>query len=145
MIVLDTTVLVYAVGSEHDYRDPCRLLLEAVTAGELPATTTAEVVQEFAHVRARRRGRDDAADHALDVVGLLSPLLPVDERAVREGIALWRRSELLGAFDSVLAAAAISQGADALVSADRAFAEVRDVRHVMPTAQGVEGLLRHPG
>jgi len=27
VIVLDTTVLVYAVGSEHPYRDPCRQLL----------------------------------------------------------------------------------------------------------------------
>src|SRR5580765_112220 len=29
VIVLDTTVLVYAVGAEHRYREPCRRLLEA--------------------------------------------------------------------------------------------------------------------
>lgn len=145
MIVLDTTVLVYAVGSEHEYREPCRSLLAAVAAGALTATTTAEVVQEFAHVRGRRRGRDDAAAHAPDVVGLLAPLLAVDERVLREGLALWRVGERLGAFDAVLAAAAIVQGADALVSADRAFAEVRGLAHVLPTAQGVLELLGQPG
>ena len=33
MIVLDTTVLVYATGAEHPLRSPCRALIEAVTAG----------------------------------------------------------------------------------------------------------------
>lgn len=141
MIVLDTTVLVYAVGSEHTYREPCRTLLEAVIAGEIQATTTAEVVQEFAHVRARRRDRNDAAEHALDVLRLLSPLLPVDERAVRDGLAMWLRSPALGAFDCVLAAAAIVSGAEALVSADKAFADLHEVAHVYPSMRGVTGLL----
>jgi predicted nucleic acid-binding protein len=54
VIVLDTTVLVCAKGSEHAYRDPCRELIAAVADGRLQASTTAEVIQEFAHVRARR-------------------------------------------------------------------------------------------
>lgn len=141
MIVLDTTVLVYAVGSEHVYREPCRTLLEAVAASEIRATTTAHVVQEFAHVRARRRDRSDAAEHALDVLRLLSPLLPVGEQNVRDGLAMWLKSPALGAFDCVLAAAAIASGAEALVSADRAFAQLHEVVHVLPSTQGVAGLL----
>ncbi len=144
MIVLDTTVLVYAVGAEHAYRDPCRTLLEAVTAGEIEATTTAEVVQQFAHVRARRRDRKDVAEHALDVVRLLSPLLPVGEQDVRDGLAIWLRSASLGAFDSVLAATAIAHNVEALVSADRYFAGIRDLVHVLPSAKGVAGLLTPP-
>lgn len=62
MIVLDTTVLIYAVGTEHRFRDPCRELIEAIRTGKVAATTTVEVIREFAHVRARRRGRSDAAE-----------------------------------------------------------------------------------
>lgn len=141
MIVLDTTVLAYAVGTEHEYRDPCRTLLEAVSTGSVEATTTAEVVQEFAHVRARRRDRDDATDHALDALRLLSPLLAITEQVLRDGLALWRRSTSLGSFDSVLAAAAVAHGAGSLVSADRAFEHVRGLRHVLPTPAGVQDLL----
>ena len=59
MILLDTSVLVYAVGAEHPLREPCRAVIAAVGDGTIAATTTVEVLQEFAHVPARRRGRDD--------------------------------------------------------------------------------------
>jgi len=61
MIVLDTTVFVYAKGADHPLRDPCRELIAAIADERIEATTTAEVIGEFVHVRARRRGRGDAA------------------------------------------------------------------------------------
>ncbi len=48
MIVLDTTVLVYAKGDRHRFRDPCRELVAAAGEGRIEATTTAEVIQKFA-------------------------------------------------------------------------------------------------
>jgi predicted nucleic acid-binding protein len=54
MIVLDTTVLVYAVGADHSLRRPCRDLVEAIAERRIEATTTVEVIQEFVHVRGRR-------------------------------------------------------------------------------------------
>jgi predicted nucleic acid-binding protein len=47
----------------------------------------------------------------------------------------------LGPFDAVLAAAAESAGAVALVSADPGFAELGTLRHVVPDASGVKSLL----
>ena len=44
MIVLDTTVLVYATGAEHPLRAPCRRVVTAVGDGRLAATTTAEAI-----------------------------------------------------------------------------------------------------
>ena len=141
MIVLDTTVLVYATGGEHRFREPCRRLVQAISRGELEATTTAEVVQEFVHVRARRHGREDAAALGADYAELLSPLLPVTAGHLREGLRLYRDSDRLGAFDAVLAAAAIAAEAGALVSADAAFADVDALAHVEPDEAGVQRLL----
>ncbi len=142
MILLDTTVLVYAVGSEHELRDPCRRLVAAIAAHEIEATTTVEVIQEFAHVRARRRGRTDAAALAADFLDLLGPLVDVGGGAVRAGLQLFSEHERLGAFDAVLAAVAGSSATlDALVSADRGFADVPGVRHVFPDAGSIDALL----
>jgi predicted nucleic acid-binding protein len=141
VIVLDTTVLVYAVGSEHPLREPCRELVRAVAAREIEASTTVEVIQEFAHVRARRRGNADAAEIAGDYLELLSPLIDVSASALRSGLRLFAESSELGAFDAVLAAAASSAVVTALVSADRAFAGVSGLRHVIPDADGVAALL----
>lgn len=141
MIVLDTTVLVYAVGTEHTFREPCRTLVRAIQDGQVTATTTVEAIQEFAHVRARRRGRGDAVDLANDYLELLSPLLVVAESNLRDGLRLFAASDSLGSFDAVLAAAARAAGADALVSADEAFASVKTITHIRPDEYGVRQLL----
>jgi predicted nucleic acid-binding protein len=140
MIVLDATVLVYAVGADHPLRDPCRDLIGAIATGRISATTTVEVPQEFTHVRARRRDRDDATSLTRDYLDLLAPLLVVGEDDLQDELRLYARSERLGAFDAVLAAAASRADADALVSADVAFAEA-DLTHVVPDAVGVGSLL----
>jgi uncharacterized protein len=141
VIVLDTTVLVYAVGDLHEFREPCQNLVVAIERGDVAATTTVEVIQEFAHVRARRRSRDDAARTAEAYISLLSPLLIVEESDLRSGLALFQRHPEMGAFDAVLASAALSTEAGALVSADPGFAVVKDLRHVIPNASGIETLL----
>jgi predicted nucleic acid-binding protein len=142
VIVVDTTVLVYAVGDRHQFREPCRRLVEAVHDGGLEATTTVEVIQEFAHVRARRRGRQDAVELARAYAELLSPLLIVEERDLIEGMRLFERHSQLGSFDAVLAAAALGIGATALVSADAAYGAVTRLNHVVPDEPGVAELAR---
>ena len=141
MIVLDTTVLVYAVGDVHEFRGPCRQVLEAVQAGRLEASTTVEVIQEFAHVRARRRDRADAAELARAYLELLSPLIVAEERDLVEGLSLFQRHPQLGCFDAVLAAVARSLSARAIASADAAYGRVPRLAHVVPDATGVAGLL----
>jgi predicted nucleic acid-binding protein len=142
VIVLDTTVLVYATGAEHPHRGPARALLQAVAGGDVGATTTVEVVQEFVHVRGRRRPREEAVELGQAYADLLAPLLPVTADDLRLGLGLYRATPRLGAFDAVLAAAALNAHVDALVSADAAFGLVPDLVHVVPDQHGVEGLVR---
>jgi uncharacterized protein len=78
VIVLDTTVLVYAVGTTHPPRDPCRRLIEAIATGQLDATSTVEIIQEFVHVQAQSREHSDAVELGRDYADLLAPLLTAD-------------------------------------------------------------------
>lgn len=141
MIVLDTTVLVYAKGAEHPLRKPCRELIQAISDGRIEATTAVEAIQEFVHVRARRRERADAAELGRDYSALLSPLLPVSAEHLDRGLTLFEGDASIGAFDAVLAAATIDAGAEALVSADDDFGRLTDLRHVVPDETGVAALL----
>jgi uncharacterized protein len=143
LIVLDTTVLVYAKGQEHTLREPCRALIEAIGAGIIEATTTPEVIQEFVHVRARRGSRRDAAHLGRSFADLLAPLLTVGEDHLGAGLDLFARHSGLRAFDAVLAATAIASNADALVSADATFAHVPSLNHVAPATREFHHLL-HP-
>lgn len=141
MIVLDTTTLVYAVGTDHSLAEPSRRLIEAVGTGRISATTTVEAIQEFAHVRARRRDRRDAARLALSYATLLAPLLVVGESELAQGLELFKGHPRLGAFDAVLSATALSRGADALVSADSAFADVAGLPFVGLPSPELEAVL----
>jgi len=140
MIVLDTTILAYAVGSEHPLREACRGVLTAHGEGRVEATTTIEVIQEFAHVRARRRSRADAAHIARQYLYAFNVLVPTADDLDR-GLSLFEEHSALGAFDAVLAAVALGREAQALVSADRAFASVPGLRWVDPQTPALRELI----
>jgi uncharacterized protein len=118
MILLDTTVLVYAVGTAHALRAPARTLMGAVADGNVRASTTVEVLQEFTHVRARRRDRADAAGLARDFATALTPLTTITADDLLAGLTLFERRHDVGAFDALLLAATQRCGAR-LVTADR--------------------------
>jgi predicted nucleic acid-binding protein len=141
VIVVDTTVLVYAVGEEHPLREPSRKLVEAITGGRVRATTSVEVVQEFAHVRSQRRGRANAVSVARYFADLLSPLMPVIGPDLERGLQLFQRHERLGAFDALLAAATLRAGVDSFVSGDAAFGEISGLPFVALGSPELDALL----
>jgi predicted nucleic acid-binding protein len=141
VIIVDTTVLAYAVGMSHPLKEPSERLLAAVAAGAVQATTTVEVIQEFAHIRSRRFPRRDAVRVARGYAQLLSPLLAADEDVLERGLAIYERNARIGAFDAILAASALVSDAEVLVSADSAFGSVPRLRHVMPGTPEFERLL----
>ena len=97
MIVLDTTVLVSAVGDDHELREPARAIVGAVEKGAVRATTSARAIQELVHIRAGRRGRADAVKLGRAYTTLLSPLLPPSEADLVHGLRLFEHDETLGA------------------------------------------------
>lgn len=144
MIVLDTNVLVYAVGTEHPLRSRCRRLLAAQRTGRIELATTLSVLDEFVHVRSRRRPRTDA----VSLARLFSETLTILDATVEDfdhGLELFQAHRRLGSVDSGLAAVAMGCDAEALVSADRAFTEIRGLRHVDPATPALDALLRDGG
>lgn len=102
-------------------RGPAVELFRHVTANRLRASTTVEVIQEFVHVRSRRRPRREAVRQARRVATGLAPLWLTDPVELDDGLRLYEEVPSLGAFDAVLAGVARARGA-ILVSADRGFA-----------------------
>jgi hypothetical protein len=91
--------------------------------GGIRATTTAEVIQEFAHVRASRRSRVEAAQLARQYITGLGPLIEFEPADLFDGLDLFENSTSLGSFDAVLAAVARRRGW-AIASADVEFGRI---------------------
>jgi predicted nucleic acid-binding protein len=131
LILLDISILVYAVGDGHALCRPCRSLVELVRDGDLRATTTPEVIEEFAQVRTRRSPRPTAAELAKDYTTGLAPLARPDDEDLLEGLELFAEERSLSPFDAVLAAAARRRDWS-LASADRSFAKVPGLKYLDP-------------
>jgi uncharacterized protein len=141
VILVDTSVLVYAVGDDHRLQTPSRRLVELVAEGTIRASTTVEAVQEFVHVRGRRRSRRDAATYGRAYATLFAPLVEPTPVDLVRGLSLFEQHERVGAFDAVLAATAERVSGGVLVSGGRGFPGVDGLRVLDPADDGFEELL----
>ena len=130
MIFVDANVLMYAAGSDHPMRDPSRRILDAVSDRSIDAVTSAEVVQEIVH-RYLAIGRADGglalAERTMD---LFAPVLPITHALMRRVPDLARRYPDLSARDLIHVATCIHEGIGEILSTDRGFDAVREIRRI---------------
>lgn len=130
--LLDTNVFVYAVGDESPYREPCRRIMALLASGELKGEVSADLVQEFMHIRHRRTGdRAAAAAEARDIA-MSVVLRDVTATELMRALTLFERNGRLSARDAVFAAVALNRGVSTVISADRGFDGVGGLRRVDP-------------
>lgn len=141
--LFDTTVFLYAVGTEHPYRDPCRRIVALTSEGLLAGDASVELVHEFAHVRLRRTGAPAAALEDARAVADLCRLHDFERRDLELAMELVVRHGLADVRDGVFAATALNRGIDAIVSVDRDFDAVDGLDRIDPSdAERVERLMR---
>jgi len=131
-VLLDTNVVLYAIGGPHPHAEPCRRLLALAGEGGLALEAPADLVQEVMHHRARRLGdrRQAAADaRAAAALCRLHPVEPDDARVATE---LFASSPTLSARDAVFAAIAARHGLAEIVSADSDFDGLAQLRRIDP-------------
>jgi predicted nucleic acid-binding protein len=138
-LILDTNVLIYAIGAEHPLKKPAQRIVRALEGGAVEATTSVLVLQEFTYVSARRRGEEEAIRFARAYVDLLEPLLAVEQDHLMTALDLVA-SVGLRPSDALIAAASL-QTTQTLVSADRDFSRVPGLNLVYPDDLGVDELL----
>lgn len=101
-------------------------------AGELEATTSAEVVQEIVHRFLAIRRVDEGLLLAQRVMEAFMPVLPVTHSVVARVPGLARRYPNLAARDLVHVATCIEEGIPAIATTDRGFDQVVEVRRIDP-------------
>lgn len=142
-VFLDANVFLYAVGTAQRERDACRGVLELAVGGRLAGETSVEVLQEVAHVRARRLGLVDAVARGRWALALGLSLHAVEARDLARAFDLLEQVTSGHVRDALHAATALNRGITRVLSADRAFEAFPGVRRVDPTdGAAVEALLR---
>ena len=131
-LFIDTAVIMYAAGGEHALRDACIRVMDRVSAGSLPATTSVEVVQEILHRYLSVHRPELASRVARQTLDIFAPVLPVSHALMRRVPDLATRYPTLAARDLVHVATCVHEGINEIVSPDRAFDHVAEVKRLDP-------------
>ena len=138
----DTGVFLYATGTEHAYRAPCREIVRLAADGALFGEASVELVQEYVHVRARRSGEHGNAVRGGRYVSQLCRLHALEPDDMSLGLSLLERSPRLQMRDALHAATALNRDIQLILSPDRAFDQVPGLERVDPL-HALERLLKH--
>jgi hypothetical protein len=131
-LFVDANVFLYAIGADSPHQIPCRAVLQSVGEGKLDGITSSEVLQEILHVRSRRMNVQDAASAVRAAAALVADVLPVTTHDVLEACRLLESHSDLGARDALHAAVMKNSQVHLLVSVDRDFDVVPDLKRIEP-------------
>ena len=134
-VLVDTAVLAYVYGGDHEYREPCREVLVLAMNGQIELHASVEMVQEFLFHRMRKTSRSTAVRQAREVARLCT-LHDFDARVLEETFVMIEAAKGhgpgIGGRDAVHAATAITAGLDLIVSPDRVFDQVASLTRIDP-------------
>ena len=121
MILVDSNVPMYLVGTAHPHKvDAQRLLERAITDGKR-LVTDAEVLQEILH-RYRAINRIDAIQPAVDaLLGVVDEVFPIEERDALTAQDILLGSRMLSSRDALHVAVMRRRGVTEVLSFDRGF------------------------
>lgn len=132
IVFVDTSVLMYAAGGEHPLREPCRTIVAGIGRRSISAVTSIEVVQEILHRYlsiGRAAGGIALAEQTMD---LFAPVLPITHALMRRVPEIAQRYPGLSARDLIHVATCIHEGITEILSTDRGFDSVQEVRRIPP-------------
>ena len=134
MRLLDTNIVVYAVGRPHRYKQPCVRLLQDAADSTSDYGIDTELLQEVLYLYAARGERELGLSTCSDLLVMFPDPLPItrDEIALAHGL-LARHASLLPR-DAIHAAVVQTNHLEGIVSADKVFDEIGDLIRFDPLA-----------
>lgn len=132
-VFIDTAIIMYAAGGEHPLRDPSRRILSRIGEGELDGVISVEVIQEILHRFVTVRRSQIGETQAGEAMDFFAPVLPITHALMRRVPELMRRYPSLDARDLVHLATCIHEGISEIISPDRGFDQVAELRRIDPS------------
>jgi predicted nucleic acid-binding protein len=108
--------------------------MRGIADGEIDAVTSTEVVQEILHRFVSIRRREVGVQIATLTMDAFAPVLPITHALMRRVPDLAGKYPTLATRDLVHVATCIHEGITDLISPDRGFDHVAEVRRIDPAA-----------
>lgn len=133
MKLLDANVIVYSLGKEHPYKEPCVKVMFEVSEHTTDFAIDVEMLQEILHLFQRRGDLATGIKATEHLVNLFPTVIPVTVNEIKIAGSLMPNHPRLSARDAIHAAVVQLHGLEGIVSTDRAFDEVSGLTRYDPT------------
>lgn len=131
MKLIDTSVVICALGRLHPSQEACQAILRQAKDDPLAYNVDTELIQEVLHVYNRRGQRREGLQVAQHLLDAFPHLLPITEAECREAIRLMRRYPLAPR-DAFHAAVVLTHRLEGIVSLDEGFRVVPELTWYQP-------------
>jgi uncharacterized protein len=125
--LIDTNVIVYALGKSHPLKENSRRILADVATGSLEATVDVETLQEILHLYSSRWERKKGFETVDNLLVLIPRPVAIQREDIEEAGKLMAQYSFLGARDAIHAAVLITHGLEGIITADRVFGRIRNL------------------
>ena len=129
---LDANVVMYAIGQDHPYKQPCVAVLKQIEAETIRVVSSAEILQEILHRYYSLRNYTAAATAFASTKKLCDKILPVLEADVDRAHRILQDLPHLGVRDAIHAATILNNGLRAIISTDKHFDQIKELRRIDP-------------
>lgn len=131
-VFLDANIVMYAIGTAHPLREPCRRALELAVAQRAPLVTDSEVLQEILHRYFSIRRPDVAKVAYRSIIRLCIEILSVTESHTSRALALLLERPGVSPRDAIHVATMESAGIRRILSTDTHFDTLSEVERIKP-------------
>ena len=134
MKLLDTNVIVYAVGRPHRYKQPCTRPLQDVADGDGNYGVDTELLQEILYLYTARGERRLGLSTYSDLLLMFPDPFPIAREEIALAHELLTRYPNLLPRDAIHAAVVRANDLEGIVSADKVFDVVDNLSRFDPVA-----------
>ena len=128
MRLIDTNVIVYAVGSVHPLKQAADRILSDIAAGTLTANLDVETLQEVLHLYSSRGERRKGFRTIEHLLMLFPNPFPIGREEIERARDLMMKHPFLGARDGIHAAVVQTHDLEGIVTADKVFDRIKRLR-----------------
>ena len=133
MKLLDANIVIYALGRDHPYREPCRAIISQLEERPHDYAVDAEMLQEVLYVFSRRGYNETGVEVVTRLLDLFPDVIPITGAEIATATRLIGQPPRLSVRDAIHAAVALEHGLEGIVTADKAFDHIPGLRRFDPT------------
>ncbi len=137
MKLLDANVVIYSLGREHPYREPCRAIINQSERRSHDYAVNAEMPQEILNVFWNKRDIEMGIEVVNRLLSLFPNPIPITGAEVALATQLIGQVQRLSARDAIHVAVVMIHGLEGIVSTDKDFDHVPGLRRYDPLDMAV--------